>query len=178
MQAQDSDQFIWPLGKLQFEENYTAEKRSEMIAKLESLPGDLIKFTPNLNDENMKFSYKPGGWNCSQIIHHVADSHMNAFIRIKLALVEENPTIKPYNQDSFVTLADSKMAIDSSLKIIEGVHARMVVLLKAMKEEEFNRTVFHPEYQKTWSINQLLSIYSWHGHHHLAQMKVALEQKF
>ncbi|MEO8794912.1 MAG: YfiT family bacillithiol transferase, partial [Daejeonella sp.] len=115
--------------------------------------------------------YRPEGWTVRQVIHHLADSHMNAFIRFKLALTESNPTITPFDESLWADLPDGKKSpIDSSLKIIEGLHFRWTALLNSLSEDQFQRTYFHPDHGKKWTLENVLALYSWHSSHHLAHI--------
>jgi len=111
-----------------------------------------------------------GGWTSRQIIHHLADSHMNSFIRFKLALNEDNPTIKPYNQDAWANNQDSKSPINSSLAILDGVHQRLVDVLTHMSEADYNRTLHHPEMSRELTLDFMAGLYAWHSKHHAMQI--------
>jgi len=111
------------------------------------------------------------GWTVRQVIHHIPDSHLNAYIRFKQALTEENPTIRPYFEDRWAKLTDSQLTpIDVSLKLLSSLHQRWVVVLKSMKTDDFTRTYFHPAYNKSMPLINVLQMYSWHGKHHLAHI--------
>ncbi|MGK4566372.1 YfiT family bacillithiol transferase [Flavobacterium sp. 3HN19-14] len=113
-----------------------------------------------------------------QVVHHCADSHMNCLVRFKLTLTEETPTIKPYDESKWATLKDSlNDDISDSLKIIEGIHAKWVILLKSMNEKQFSRRFFHPESQKTFALDEITGFYAWHCNHHLAHIEQALSHK-
>lgn len=176
---QELESLKYPVGKLAWENEYTPEVIDSLIRHIETFPTLLNSTAQQLKESDLAYSYRPGGWNIRQIIHHLADSHSNGLIRNKLALTEENPTIKPYNENKLAALADSLvMPIDASVLILNGVHARWSYLLRSMQHGDFSRTYFHPEHQKTWSLAQLLSIYAWHGRHHIGHITTALEQKF
>ncbi len=132
--------------------------------KLNSLVGQM-------DDAALDSCYRPGGWTRRQVIHHCADSHINSFIRFKLALTEDNPTIKPYKEELWAELSDSKhLSITSSLLILEGVHYRWAYLLESMNESDYLKTFFHPESQKTMRLDTTLAMYDWHCKHHLAHL--------
>jgi hypothetical protein len=168
----------YPTGRVQFETEYTAPVVDALIKKIEEFPLQLNNFAQKLKTSDLLYRYRPGSWTVQQIIHHIADSHSNGLNRTKLALTEDNPTIKPYDENLFAALPDSAMPLDASILILNGVHARWSTLLRSMKTEDFAKTYFHPENKKTWSIAQLISIYAWHGEHHLAQIRVAIDRKF
>ncbi len=124
-----------------------------------------------LTDAQLNTPYRPGGWTARQVAHHVPESHMNAYIRFKLALTEQNPTIKPYDEDAWSKLADvSREPVETSIVLLEALHKRWVTLLETMKPEDFARTVVHPEYGKQMSLDELLQMYAWHGKHHAAHV--------
>jgi uncharacterized damage-inducible protein DinB len=148
----------------------TQEKRAGWIREIAQVPDLLRKATAGLTQAQIDTPYREGGWTIRQVVHHVADSHMNSFIRTKLALTEEVPTIKPYDQKVWATLADvAGVDIASSLMIIEGLHARFVALLSSMRPEDFSRTFMHPENGPT-TLDRNLQIYAWHGKHHTAHI--------
>ena len=125
----------------------------------------------NLDEYQLDIPYRPGGWTVNQLIHHIADSHMNAYIRFKLALTESNPVIKPYNQAAWAELPDTKkLPINISLTLLHALHARWYQLMYEMPAEQWERTVYHPERKKTLTLWELLKSYSWHGLHHTAHI--------
>jgi uncharacterized damage-inducible protein DinB len=146
------------------------EERLQHIQRLALVPAGLRTVVRGLSPEQLAAPYRPGGWTVSQVVHHVADSHMNAFIRTKLALTEDNPTIKPYRQAEWAELPDGKIVpLESSLALIEGLHERWVLLLRSLPPTDFARTFVHPE-SGSRTIDWLLALYSWHGAHHTAQI--------
>jgi uncharacterized damage-inducible protein DinB len=148
----------------------TTEERRASIEQIARVPEGFRAAVRGLSDEQLKTPYRPGGWTVCQVVHHVADSHMNAFIRTKLALTEEGPTIKPYRQAEWAELPDGRAsAIESSLALIGGVHERWVLLLRSLGPADFARTFIHPE-SGTQSIDRILALYSWHGAHHTAHI--------
>lgn len=145
---------------------------------IQIFPFELEKVVENLAFEKLNWVYRPNGWSIKQVIHHCADSHMNAFIRFKLALTEENPIIKPYEESKWANLADGNCDdISSSLSILKGVHQRWTMILNYMNENEFDRNYFHPESQKNYSLKEALGLYAWHCNHHLAHINQALKFK-
>jgi uncharacterized damage-inducible protein DinB len=157
----------YPIG--QFEPGNFA-KRSENHRTIKDLPSKLVDAVTDLSDEQLDTEYRPGGWTVRQTVHHVADSHANSIIRFKLALTEdEPPTIKPYYEDRWAELADSRLPIDVSLKLIEAIHHRWTTLLESMSEEDYARTFIHPETGE-WSLDAALALYAWHSQHHTAHI--------
>ena len=148
----------------------TAEQRLHSIQRLAEAPAGFRAAVRGLTPERLNTPYRPGGWSVCQVVHHVADSHMNAFIRTKLALTEDNPTIKPYRQVAWAELPDGRAAsLESSLAMIEGLHERWVLLLRSLAPVDYTRTFNHPESGKQ-TIDRVLALYSWHGAHHTAHI--------
>jgi len=166
----------YPLGKY-IEQPFSQQQLKEWLLDIEVLPKALEYAITNLDAAQLEELYRPGGWNSREVVHHVADSHINAFMRFKLALTEDNPTIKPYNQQAFTELSDVKnIPINVSLTLLHALHARMLEVLKNIKDEQWNRTVVHPEYRKQMSVWYLLGQYAWHGKHHTAHINKLRER--
>jgi DinB superfamily len=172
------DNIRYPIGQFVRPNSYEEEEIQEWSDCLASLPERLNFLTASLEEESLEKTYRPGGWNVAQVIHHMADSHMNGYIRYKWALTESNPKIKTYDQKAFAELEDSKsMMIESSEKILEGLHMRWTRSIKALDKEGLGRTFLHPEGDYPTKIFQIVALYAWHGDHHLAHIKQALNQK-
>jgi len=164
------DNLSYPIGKFKFDPDITVVKREEWTRKIESLPGQLKDSIEGLDEEQLDTPYRPGGWTVRQLIHHLADSHMHAYIRMRLALTEENPSVKTYDQDAWAALADAKSApVEPSLSVIDGLHARWGQLLHSLASSDFKRTVQHPEMGQV-ELDLILQIYAWHGDHHVAHI--------
>lgn len=159
----------YPTGRLERKSSLTPTERHAAIEALASAPAALRAAVRGLTDAQLDTEYRPGGWTVRQLVHHVADSHLNAYTRFKLALTEHNPTIKPYDQDAWVKLADSALPVAVSLDILDGVHARLVHVLRATPDAAFARTLEHPE-NGPMSLDALLNVYAWHGRHHIAHV--------
>lgn len=136
---------------------------------IRELPVRMRAAVGGLNDAQLDTPYRHRGWTVRQLVHHVADSHMNGYIRLKLALTEQNPTIKPYDQDGWASLPDSRLPIDISLLLLDNVHERWSTLWAAMSESDFTRTVQHPELGPL-TLDSHLQIYGWHSRHHVAHI--------
>ena len=162
----------YPAGKFQRPEAYDANAVREQIQVIRTFPAELTAEATALSHLQLNTTYRPGGWTTRQVIHHCADSHMNSFIRFKLALTEDNPTIKPYQEDAWAVMPDYEEDIKYSLMIIQGVHARWTTLLEKMQPAEFERTVFHPEKGRRIPLFELLALYAWHCRHHLAHVRL------
>ena len=164
-----SENLRFPIGEFDKNIEVTQELRSNFIQALTDLPKNLEKAAANLDDKQLDTPYRPEGWTVRQTIHHVADSHLNAYCRFKLALTEDVPTIRPYFEDRWANLADSEMPIEVSLKIIEGIHARCVKMLESLSENDFKRKLNHPD-SGSWTLEKFLGLYAWHGKHHTAHI--------
>lgn len=146
------------------------------IDRIASLPARLRQLLAGADETSLLRPYRPEGWNALQVVHHLADSHINSYTRFKLALTEESPTIKPYEEGLWVQQADAtREAMPLSLALLEPLHARWVLLLSALEEKQWRRTFFHPGYQKTWTLFHAVSLYAWHGDHHLEHVKLSLK---
>jgi hypothetical protein len=172
------EELKYPTGKFRRPESFSAQDIKEAIKVIQEFPAMLSKEVWFLDDENLKYMHRPEGWTIRQIVHHCADSHMNAFIRTKLALTEENPTIKPYNEAAWAKMADyNETPIDLSLRILDGLHSRWVTMLMHIKAVDLDRTIFHPEYQRQMKLVDIIFLYSWHCGHHIAHIKNARKFK-
>ena len=170
------DDLSYPIGKY-IEQPFSQRQLKEWLLDIEVLPKALEYSITNLDAAQLEEPYRPDGWNSREVVHHVADSHINAFMRFKLALTEDNPTIKPYNQQAFTELSDVKnIPINVSLTLLHALHARMLEVLKNVKDDEWTRTVVHPEYGKQMSVWYLLGQYAWHGKHHTAHINKLRER--
>ena len=170
------DDLSYPIGKY-IEQPFSQRQLKEWLLDIEVLPKALEYSITNLDAAQLEEPYRPDGWNSREVVHHVADSHINAFMRFKLALTEDNPTIKPYNQQAFTELSDVKnIPINVSLTLLHALHARMLEVLKNIKDDEWTRTVVHPEYGKQMSVWYLLGQYAWHGKHHTAHINKLRER--
>ncbi len=157
-------------------EEFTSAYLQAAIDRIDQFPIDLVRVVNAMKPEWQDLPYRTGGWKLKQVIHHIADSHMQAFSRFKLSLTEDAPIVKPYIQNAWAVTADSELAdIQLSVNIIQPLHKRLVILLRNMKESDFDRTYIHPEYQKTYTLSHVVGLYAWHGHHHLQQVEMFME---
>jgi uncharacterized damage-inducible protein DinB len=154
----------------------TRRTRARAIESVAATPARLRDAVRGLTAEQIETPYRPGGWTVRQVIHHVPDSHLNAYCRFKLALTENEPTIKPYDEAQWALLPDVKaVPIETSLALLEAVHERWVAILRAMKPSDFERTLIHPEAGRQ-SLDQVLALYAWHGPHHTAHVTALRER--
>ncbi len=160
----------YPIGKHQMVP-FSQEEKEARLADILFLPRMLEYAVLNLNDDQIQTPYRDGGWTVNQVIHHVADSHMNAFIRFKLGLTEDNPTIKPYIQSAWGDTADvTAVPVNLSITLLHSLHHRWYELLKTISDEQWERTIYHPEQERKITLWELLLIYAWHGKHHAAHV--------
>ena len=160
----------YPIGKLVRKPQLTAEERSSAIDAIADAPRALRTAVANLSDAQLDTPYRPDGWTVRQVVHHVADSHMNAYIRFRFALTEDNPAIKPYDEATWAELEDARtMPVDVSLDLLDRMHARLVTLLRSLHEGEFQRSLNHSQ-NGPMTVDALLGMYSWHGRHHVAHV--------
>lgn len=168
----DIDQLKYPIGKYKRPEIIAPSQLSEWIDEIEILPGRLKKAVVGLSQMQLETPYREGGWTVRQVVHHVPDSHMNAYIRFKWSLTEDKPTIKPYFEDKWAELDDAQNApVDVSISLLEALHRRWVLLLRSMSPTDFKRTFIHPDHGKEMSLEHIAGMYAWHGQHHLAHIQ-------
>lgn len=160
----------FPIGKFAYEGPPTEEQRKQLIAEIEKVPSAMRAATKGLSPQQIETPYRDGGWTVRQVVHHVPESHMNAYIRFKLALTEDEPTIKPYKEDLWSRLPDVESTpLETSLSMLDSLHSRWVLLLRSLKHEDWKRTFRHPE-QGVVPLEKNLALYSWHGRHHVAHI--------
>ena len=162
----------YPIGSFSLKEVTVApEDRTGLIAAIAELPAQFRSAVHGLNEAQFDTPYRPGGWTVRQVVHHVPDSHLNAYVRFKLALTEENPTIKTYEEARWAELPDTAgTQIGVSLVLLEALHRRWVILLKSMSDQQWSRTFFHPDQQASFRLDAILAMYAWHGKHHTAHI--------
>ena len=161
----------YPIGRFRFSGQATAESRARSIAEIAAAPGHLRAAVSDLNPSQLDTRYREGGWSVRQVVHHVPDSHLNAYTRIKLALTEDEPTIKPYEEARWAELPDVWVTpVETSLTLLECLHRRWVLLLRAMTPADFARRFRHPEHDRLIALDEMLEMYAWHGQHHVAHI--------
>lgn len=168
----------FPVGKFVKPETITKEIIDSAISEIENFPNLVKAEIENLEENDLKLKYRPEGWTISQVVHHCADSHINSYVRFKLALTENLPTIKPYEESLWAELPDSKLSPFVSLKLLEALHERWVFLLKSLSDDDLNKEFIHLEQSEKISLQENILIYSWHCQHHLAHIKQAKELRF
>jgi hypothetical protein len=165
-----SEELRYPIGKFSFDRENAPGNRNSAIEDIELLPVRLRQVLAGLNEEQLQTPYRDGGWTVHQLIHHIADSHMNSFIRYKLALTEDKPTIKTYDEALWSETTDvTNVPVEISLKLIDGLHERWFILLASMSDEAFSRELNHPEHGLV-DLDYMTALYSWHCRHHTAHI--------
>ena len=159
----------YPIGRFDWQGTMTPASRAAAIEGIAALPSRLREAVAGLTPAQMATPYRPGGWSLTQVVHHVADSHMNGFNGIKLGLTEDNPTIKPYDEAAYARLADVALAPETSLQLLDALHARWSAVLAAMSEPDFQRTIVHPENGRG-TLERFVHQYGWHSRHHTAHI--------
>ena len=162
----------YPIGRYVKPELVTPALIDEWIKILEILPLWMDACIENLDSDQLQTPYRAGGWTVQQLVHHVADSHMNAYIRLKLALTEDNPTVKPYDEKAWADMADTHLVpVNISTTMLHALHRRMVAVLKNMKADEWDRTYYHPEHKRNFPVWEIVALYAWHSRHHIEHIK-------
>jgi len=169
------DDLRYPIGTFDFEKEVQEKQINSLIDQIEALPELLFRAVEKITDEQLDSPYRPGSWTIRQLIHHIADAHMNAYIRVKLAMTEDKPTIKPYDEVLWAELSDSQLPVELSTKLLEGLHKRLAVLLRSLSSSGLERELIHPDVGLL-TIKKLIDLYAWHGNHHLAQITAGISR--
>lgn len=178
MNVAEAKNLKYPIGEFIVPEEISQDEINLFIDTISSFPEKLNKLVSGLSREQINVKYREGGWTVKQVIHHLADSHMNAFIRFKLALTEDIPTVKPYFEDKWAELADCDSDdISVPLNLLKALHVKWHDLLKSMSSEDFSKSFFHPEYGKEFKLEEIAALYSWHCDHHFAHIKELKKKK-
>ncbi len=166
------EQKKYPIGKFQPQTKISDQNIDLYIETIKNFPSRLKNLLENWTDEQLDTTYREGGWTVRQLVHHVSDSHMQAFSRFKLALTEDNPTVKPYLEAKWAELQDSRHApVKPALQILSGLHQKWAQLLRSMTNKDFNKTFYHPEHDRNISLKETLALYAWHSDHHFAHIE-------
>jgi uncharacterized damage-inducible protein DinB len=167
----------YPAGRFSFDDHPTRDKRDHWIRAIAETPAALRRAVDGLSEAQLDTPYRPGGWTVRQLVHHVPDSHMNAYVRFKLALTEDTPTIRPYDEAAWALLPDTgRTPVHTSLTLLEALHRRWVTLLESLGDEHFARTLVHPD-RGTVTADWLLQLYAWHGRHHTTHVTALRERE-
>ncbi|GMA13900.1 putative metal-dependent hydrolase [Deinococcus metallilatus] len=161
----------YPLGPMPQRLALTPQERSEAVQAIRALPAELRALVEGQPDTLLETPYREGGWTVRQVVHHLADSHLNALVRLKLALTEDNPTVKPYEEGDWAELPDTRLPLEPSLSLLDGLHTRWAALLDALTPGQWAREWTHPAQGQTFTVDTLAAMYAWHGRHHLAHIR-------
>jgi hypothetical protein len=164
-----AEDLSYPIGRFS-PEPPSADVRRRAVAEIGALPGHLATAVLGLSEPQLDSPYRPGGWTVRQLVHHVADSHMNAFVRLKLALTEERPTVAAYDEKKFASLADVQLPVAVSLELLRNLHARWLAVYGTMADSDWDRTFSHPEYPAPLTLDWQAQNYGWHSRHHVAHI--------
>lgn len=162
----------FPTGRFAPQDSYTFSELQVLIDRIEALPARVKKVGGALTQQELETPYREGGWTLRQVIHHLADSHVNAYVRLKWSLTESTPTIKAYDEKLWAETPEMKEDPEVSLRLLEAVHARWVKILRAMRPEDFEKGYIHPDTGKFVSLSRQVALYAWHGEHHLAHLRL------
>jgi uncharacterized damage-inducible protein DinB len=165
----DQEELKYPIGRFKGSDESSPEARVAQIAVIRELPARLREVVAGLDDGQLDTPYREGGWNARQVVHHLADSHAHSYMRFKLALTEDWPTVKPYDEAAWALLADNRLPVEVSITLLDGLHARWAALLTSLSDEDFKRGFTHPERGRT-TLAVNLAIYAWHCNHHVAHI--------
>jgi hypothetical protein len=178
MNKTDIEALKYPIGKFQRPNGHTSSFLPQWLEVIKTFPAKMRNELTGLTISEIDYIYRPGGWKIKQVVHHTADSHMNAFVRFKLTLTEDTPTIKPYRENLWAELPDTLEApIEESLKILEGIHLRWTVLLASFSASDYEKKYLHPEQGREVSLYEAVAMYAWHCNHHLAHIRQAKKYK-
>lgn len=164
----------YPIGKFTAKETYTSEEIAALIQSIESLPDKIEDVFKKLSNKQLDTAYRPDGWTARQVLHHVPDSHMNAYIRFKWSLTEDTPLIKAYNEKDWAETYETKLDPALSVALLKSLHAKWVTLLHSLTKEDLQKSFVHPETGKNVRLDRLIALYAWHGEHHLGHLKLVL----
>ena len=168
----------YPIGKFVKPKKFNKEDLHGWIQDIKLLSKQLLEVTSGLSEEQLNTPYREGGWTVAQVVHHLADAHMNAFIRTKLIVTEELPTVKPFEENDWAETPDARsFPVEASLKLLEGLQERWAALLESLKEEDFRRELYHPAMRAKMDLYTCVAMYAWHGKHHIGHIKQLREQK-
>lgn len=163
----------YPIGNFDYEAEHSASEASMLMDQVKELPSRIRSLVSELSEEELHTPYRENGWTPLQVLHHLGDSHLNSLIRFKLALTEDNPTIRPYDENAWTALGDYElMSVEKGLVFLEAVHSKWIAILETIKEGDWKRTFHHPESGIDYTLINALAMYAWHGNHHFAHIEL------
>ena len=168
----NDEQLRYPTGRFKAQEQYTRDEISRLINEIESLPAEVEREIADMTDDLLDTPYRNGGWTVRQVLHHLPDSHMNAYIRLKWTLTEDNPTIKAYYEKAWAETPETKLSPQISLNLLKVLHTKWVALLRGLKDDDFKKSFVHPETGKQVTLARQVATYAWHGKHHLGHIRL------
>lgn len=167
----------YPIGKFTPKETYSTQEINRFIDQIEAAPQKIAAEIKNLTVAQLDTPYRPEGWTVRQVLHHLPDSHMNAYIRLKWTLTEDTPTIKAYDEKAWADTPETKLDPGFSIELLKAIHMKWVVLLRKLKPEDFSKSFMHPETKKYVSLARQVATYAWHGEHHLGHIRIVVNKK-
>ena len=162
----------YPTGRFSPKEKYSQEELNELINRIEAVPSKIESEVSSLTNEQLDSPYRPGGWTVRQVLHHLPDSHLNAYIRLKWTLTEDTPLIKAYDEKAWAETLETKLDPSISIQLLKALHNKWVAALRKLTEEDFSKSFIHPETQKHVTIGRQVATYAWHGEHHLGHILI------
>lgn len=166
------EQLKYPIGRYEKPETFDPDLKKEWLGVLKALPSWMDASIENLDEAQLDVPYREGGWNIKQVVHHVADSHLNAYVRLRLALTEDNPTVKPYDEGAWAMLPDVNLVpVNISVTMLHAMHRRLVALLENIPEADWQKTYYHPDHKRNFPVWELVALYAWHSRHHTAHIQ-------
>jgi hypothetical protein len=168
----NEEQLRYPIGKFSPQDSYTPKEITDLIGSIESVPERIESIVKKLSPAQLNMRYRDGGWTARQVVHHISDSHMNAYIRFKWTLTESTPTIKAYDEKAWAETPETQSDPMISLTLLKALHIKWVSLLKSLTQEDLKKEFFHPDTRKHVRLDRLIGLYAWHGDHHLGHLKI------
>jgi hypothetical protein len=168
----NDEQLRYPVGKFTARDSYSTEELQSFIAKIESLPRDVEKVINSMTVKQLDTPYREGGWTARQVVHHMADSHMNAYIRFKWTLTESTPTIKAYDEKAWAETPETKLDPVISVELLKALHAKWIAMLRRLAPADFQKEFLHPDTKRYMRLDRMTAMYAWHGEHHFGHLKI------
>jgi hypothetical protein len=173
----NDDALRYPIGKLAPQENYSPEEIKINISRIESLPSQIEALAKSLSVKQLDTPYREGGWTARQVLHHIPDSHLNAYIRTKWTLTEATPLIKAYEEKEWALTPETKLDPSISITLLKALHAKWAILLRSLSMDDLQKAFIHPETKKEVKLERQIALYAWHGEHHLGHLKIIAAEK-